>query len=239
MIARAGDHRRFARHHGVVAHAGHLRGAHGGAVKELAVGDSGRFGELRAGGAGTQRRDADSGALHFVGEGFGEREHEGFAGVIEGHERAGHEGRGGGHVEDPAAAAAHHFGQEQLGQMGQRHHIHLQQAGFPGPIGFRVRAAHAKAGVVDQQIDRRAAHLGKNLRRRRGVRQIGRQWASFHAILARQAGSQFGQTRRAAGHQHDIVSASRAELREFGPETGRGAGHQGRPLGHSIPSSSE
>ena len=95
------------------------------------------------------------------------------AGVIHRHQRAGHKGGGGGHVEDAAGAALHHARQNQLGQAYRRHEVDLEQAALVLPRGLAERAMNAEAGVVDQDVDGASVHCTDDFVRGGLLREIG------------------------------------------------------------------
>ena len=189
-VGEARDHDALAAQHTFVAGAGHGGGVHHhGALEEARRLEAGGFLELGDGRAGAEGRDGDARAGGLVGESLGEREHVRLGRVVDGHQRAGLEGGRRGDVEDPAAAARQHAGEEELGQVRQGGDVDLDHLEFLVEGRGGEGAVDAEAGVVDQGVDGEVAvgQLPRDLLRGVAEGEVRRQERDGDAELLLQA----------------------------------------------------
>jgi hypothetical protein len=111
-----------------------------------------RFWKLVSVAPGQKQVTVTPGAVQFIGQCFGEREHIGFCRVVNRHERAGHEGGGGGDVHDASAATGEHGREKQPGEVrkGRDIEIDLAENIRFGDLG--EFAEGSEAGVVDEDV---------------------------------------------------------------------------------------
>ena len=92
--------------------------------------------------------------LQLPGNAPGQADHIGLAGIVARHiGPAGQQPRRGRHVQDGAAACRVHPAHRKAEQPRHGFHIHPDHFLFPGVVGLQIAAAHAKARVVDKDIN--------------------------------------------------------------------------------------
>ena len=181
----AGDDDGFPFQHRPVADFGHCFRRLHAQLEQQQFPDARALGKFGLGRAGTERRHADAGVLQLIGQRLGQRQHIGLEGKVAGHVRPRLERRGGRHIQDSAPAARHHAGQQQAGQLRQRHYIQLQESEFLLGRVFVVFAVEAETGVVDQNINGQTGLIQRFDQgwRRAGLAQIAGEDLGANAVL--------------------------------------------------------
>ena len=146
----------------------------------------------------------------LLAQGFAEAEHIGFRRTIDGHAGARLEGCGRGHEHDPAATPCHHVGQDEAGELRQRHDVDRQHRPEALRLGGREGARIPEPGIVDEDLERpRIARLElcHELRRRTRARKVQRDDRRRGAQSA-QLGRERRKTLRPARHEHEIAATA-------------------------------
>src|SRR5579864_1381362 len=108
---------------------------------------------------GTETSHGNAGVAQFVGDGLGEREYVRLAGVVNGHQRPGLKGRGGGDIHDSAGATMQHPGKEEAGEFREGRDVEVDLAEGLFFRYLREFAEDAVAGIVNENVDRGALEL--------------------------------------------------------------------------------
>src|SRR5581483_4678578 len=215
-----------ARHRGRVEHERRQR-------EQPALGHAGAGLELGPHGPRTQRGHRHAAARQLFRQRFGERQHVRLGAVVHRHERPRLERGRGGHVEDRPAPPREHPRQQQLGQVGERHDVHLQQLQLGAQVRRRERPRGAEPRVVHEHVDREPHLLRRRDdlfgRLRRGEIRPDRPAAD--AVPPGKLPPQRFEPVRAARHQHQIVAVAREQPRQLEPDPARRARDQCGPAG--------
>lgn len=235
----AGDDEGFALEGGAVADAGDGLGVHDdvAAFEEFGVLHFGEFLEAGFCWAGAEGGDGDAAAFEFVGDGVGEGEDVGFAGVVDGHQGAGLKGGGGGDVEDAAGALGDHGGEEEFGQRGEGVDVEVEHVEFFLEVGFEEKAEVAVACIVDEDVHMDAGRLEFVVDFLRGLGQgeVFDEDAGVGVVFGFQLGGEVLEGLFAAGDEDEVEAVGGEQFGEFeadaagcaGDEGGLGCGHGG------------
>jgi len=140
-------------------------------------------------------------------------------------------GRQRGHVDDRAATAAHHAGDDRIGERARASHHGHQEVPLPRPGHACEALGDAEAGIVDQHVDSRPLSARAAITGAWGLehRQVGRNDQGLDAVR----GGQFSRQARSRSARRATRATSRAAsrigAREGLAEAGRCAGDQGQP----------
>jgi hypothetical protein len=225
-VLRAADGQCTAFHQRAIAVEGHSFGRHRTELFEHSrILGAGALGEAGLGRSRTEARYGDAGVVQFVGDRLRERNHISFGGIVDRHERAGLESRGGPDIHDPTAATPHHRRQEKPGEFGECRDVelNLSEDFFLGHL--REISEGSEAGVVDEDINGNALALKlveKKLRCGRSG-EIKRDGLNRDAVSLQLRGD-LRELVRAASDKHQVVMIASEELGEFVSEAAGGTG---------------
>ena len=126
-------------------------------------------------------------------------------------------GRGRGDVQDVAAAARDHRGQEELGQVRERDDVDLQQVEFRLQIGLDEQSVAAYPGVVDERVNVGALRPQpvEDFPRRFRAREVGGQHAGADVVLAAQLLGKPRELVAAARDEDEVVAVRREQARKL------------------------
>ena len=172
------------------------------------------------------RGDDDAGVAAFLPEGLGEREQERLGREVHRHDGARREGREGGDVEDPAAPAIEHPGEDALGEVDRGGAVDVDQLEFPVERRLVEEAVCPEAGVVDQDVEPSAVGSQRvtDPFALIGVGEVGGDGSAGSAVRLAQRLCQGVEPVRAPGDKDEVVAAGCELAGEFFANSARGAG---------------
>ena len=223
-IGEAGDANRFAFEAGRAAELRHLLRRHGhrrgNRLPEFRPANHRRVGQAR-----TKRRRGHAGPVQLLGERLRQRQNIGLGGGVGRNSRDRHERKDRGDIENAAAAARDHRGQNKVGQRRQRNDIDLQEPQVAFERDARKVALEGDACIVDQDLDRdaRPGERVDHRLRRAGEAEIDRHRLRLHGVSRHEFSRERRQRLLVAGRQNKIETAGREGPRKFPADPGGGA----------------
>jgi len=127
-----------------------------------------------------------------------------------------------------AASARNHVLHEQLAHLGGRDRVELDLALLAGKLGVTETPVGAKAGIVDQHVDRHARLFERliKLTRRGGRRHVLGDDLDLDAVALAQHLGVLLQLIDTARHQHEVIAIACVQFAQFMAKAERGAGNQ-------------